>query len=254
MKPGKEKYLFVIDNLSTGGAQRQMINLATGLKKRDYQIEVFCYAKGDMLAQPLYEMEIPVHWHIKRGRFSLDVISALRALIDKGQYSLALSFLTTPNFYTILSGKLFRLHRLPIVVSERFCDLPKGVSLLEGFSRQFYYLSNHVIVNSHHQRLNLEDKYPKLKGDVSTIYNGYDLQFFIPASTEPVNNPIKLLTIASISRYKNGNCLMEALNILRLDMDYFRAGLSIYMAKNLLRFVKAFAEKMPTCHLLAQLI
>jgi len=85
-KSGNLKFLFVIDNLSTGGAQRQLVNLATGLKARGYQIEVFCYAQGEMVAQPLYEMEIPVHWRIKRSRFSIDVIVALGKLIDIGNF------------------------------------------------------------------------------------------------------------------------------------------------------------------------
>ena len=47
------KILCVIDNLSTGGAQRQIINLANGLHSRGHQVSIFCYAPGDMLAQHL---------------------------------------------------------------------------------------------------------------------------------------------------------------------------------------------------------
>jgi len=213
------KFLFVIDNLSTGGAQRQLINLANGLKKRGYSIEVFCYALGDILAQPLYDMAIPVHWHLKRSRFSLDVIFALRSVIAKGHYNMVISFLTTPNFYALISGKLLSISHLPVLVSERFCDLPGGISLTDYFSRQFYRLADHIVVNSHHQRLNFERKYPGLKGCVSTIYNGFDLNLLTPPESEPGNNPIKIATIASISRYKNGHCLIDALRILRQNYN-----------------------------------
>ena len=40
------KLLFVIDNLSTGGAQRQMVNLGVGLHQLGHQIDFFCYAPG----------------------------------------------------------------------------------------------------------------------------------------------------------------------------------------------------------------
>jgi glycosyltransferase involved in cell wall biosynthesis len=54
-----------------------------------------------------------------------------------------------------------------------------------------------------------------MKGRVVTIYNGYDLQEFAPPSFIPENSPLRLLTVASVSRYKNGLCLVRALDILR---------------------------------------
>jgi glycosyltransferase involved in cell wall biosynthesis len=213
-KAERFKFLFIIDNLSTGGAQRQMINLALGLTQRGYQVEIFCYAPGDLLAQPLVDAGIQIHWHLKSSRYSPDVILALRELINRGHFNLVLSFLTTPNFYAILAGRILMLHRIPVIVSERFCDLPQGVSLIERFSRQFYRLATHVVTNSHHQRNNLANLYPWLRTHISTIYNGYDLNNFIPADVEPDGHPLQILTIASVSRYKNGLCLVEALNLL----------------------------------------
>ena len=42
--------MFVIDNLSSGGAQRQMANLAAGLVGRGHKVSFFTYAPGDLLA------------------------------------------------------------------------------------------------------------------------------------------------------------------------------------------------------------
>ncbi len=215
MRADLHKFLFVIDNLSTGGAQRQMINLALGLSRRGYKIEIFCYAEGDLLAQPLAAANIPVHWYIKRGRFTPDVILALSQLIHKGKFDLALSFLTTPNFYAIAAGRLLQLRKVPVVVSERFGDLPGGVPRTEKFARQFYRFASHVVTNSHHQRISLARTYPWLKDRLTTIYNGYDLQKFSPQTALVNNQPIRIVTIASVSPYKNGMCLVEALNILK---------------------------------------
>ncbi len=215
--PGHLKFLFVIDNLSTGGAQRQMVNLAVGLKQRGYGIEFFCYSSGDLLGQSLKEFEIPVHWFQKKSRFSTDVIFALRKLIRRGKFNMVLSFLTTPNFYSLLASFLNGFRRIPVVVSERFCDLPGNVSTMEQVVRQVYRLAAFVVTNSHHQRINFWNKNSYLRNRLRTIYNGYDLQAFIPPEVEPGNSPLQLLTIASVSRYKNGKCLIEALKILRDD-------------------------------------
>jgi glycosyltransferase involved in cell wall biosynthesis len=208
------KLLFVIDNLSTGGAQRQMVTLAIGLAQRGYPVELFCYAPGDMLARPLYDVGIPVHWYFKRSRYSPDVIFALRNQVYRGDYDLMLSFMPTPNFYAILVGRILSLHRVPVIVSERRIDLPQGPSLLERFSRQSYRLATRVVTNSHHQRITMAGKYPWLRGRLSTIYNGHDLLSFSPAAAEPDNHPIRVLAIANVAPQKNGLCLVEALNIL----------------------------------------
>jgi GalNAc-alpha-(1->4)-GalNAc-alpha-(1->3)-diNAcBac-PP-undecaprenol alpha-1,4-N-acetyl-D-galactosaminyltransferase len=209
------KLLFVIDNLSTGGAQRQMINLAMGLTERGHVVEIFCYTQGDMLAKPLVEAGIKIHKHLKQNRFSLDVIFALKKIITQGRFDLVLSFLITPNFYALCAGRLLEFHRIPVIVSERFCDLQQGVSLVEKSVRQFYRVATYVVTNSFHQRDNLINKHPWLKNRITTIYNGYDLKEFSPTNEEPTNQPLKILAIASVSPYKNGMCLIEALNILR---------------------------------------
>lgn len=213
----KARLLMVIDNLSTGGAQRQMVNLAIGLKKRGYSVELFCYAPGDLLARPLYDQQIPVHWHLKKSRYSPDVILRMAKLVKNGGYDLLLSFQTTPNFYTISSALLSGKWKMPIIVSERLYDYPGWVSRKEHLIRHLYRLSAFVVTNSHHQRERLAEEYPFLTNRLRTIYNGYDLQYFHPAEKEPHNNPARLLVIASVSHFKNGICLIRALKLLRVQ-------------------------------------
>jgi GalNAc-alpha-(1->4)-GalNAc-alpha-(1->3)-diNAcBac-PP-undecaprenol alpha-1,4-N-acetyl-D-galactosaminyltransferase len=208
------KLLFVIDSLSTGGAQRQMVNLAIGLKRRNHLVEFFCYAPGDMLARPLGEAGITVHYHFKRSRFSLEVILALKELISLNNYDLVLAYLPTPNFYAIIAGRLLSPLRSPVVVSERRCDLPQGANLMERFARQFYRMANHVTTNSHQQRVDLVSNYPWMQKRLSTIHNGLDLDIFVPVTVEPDNAPLRLLIISGIAPHKNGLCLVKALHIL----------------------------------------
>jgi GalNAc-alpha-(1->4)-GalNAc-alpha-(1->3)-diNAcBac-PP-undecaprenol alpha-1,4-N-acetyl-D-galactosaminyltransferase len=208
------KLLFVIDNLGTGGAQRQMVNLAIGLTTRGHQVRIFCYSPGDKLAQPLRDAGVSIAWHEKHSRYSLDVIFALYNSIVSEHFDILLSFLSTPNFYSLIAGRLAKGRKLPVIVSERFCDLPEGMSLMERLVRQTYRLADHVVVNSHHQMANFAQKYPFLHNRISRIDNGYDLTTFVPPTIEPDNQPMRILCIASVSPYKNGLCVVEALNIL----------------------------------------
>jgi glycosyltransferase involved in cell wall biosynthesis len=207
------KLLCVIDNLGTGGAQRQILNLAIGLHRRGHDVSMYCYTPGALLAHYLEKEGLHVHVELKRSRFSLDVIGGLKRFIDRGRYDAVVSFLNTPNFYALTAARLSRT-RPPVVVSERFCDLPGNPNTVELSVRRTYRLAKAIVVNSHPRRENFLRRYPWLAGRISTIYNGYDLQEFRPPEREPDNPRLALLAVASVSRYKNGLCLVRALDVL----------------------------------------
>jgi glycosyltransferase involved in cell wall biosynthesis len=210
------KLLCVIDNLSTGGAQRQITNLAVGLHQRGHDISLYCYAPGAMLAPYLEKEGLRVHLQLKKSRFSLDVLQGLKRFIDQGKFDAVVSFLNTPNFYALLSARLSKT-RPPVVVSERFCDLPGNPNSIELAVRRLYRLSDRIVVNSHHQRENFLRKYPWMAGRILTIYNGYDLKEFRPLAIVPHAEDLRILAVASVSRYKNGLCLVRALDILKRE-------------------------------------
>jgi len=210
------KLLCVIDNLGTGGAQRQITNLAVGLHRRGHDVSLFCYTPGAHLAPNLENEGLRVHVELKRSRFSTDVIRGLKRFIDGEGFDAVISFLNTPNFYAIMASRLSKT-RPPIVVSERFCDRPGDPKSIELAVRQLYRLSDRIVVNSHHQRENFLRRYPWMAGRVLTVYNGYDLDEFRPLPLEAGDGDLKILAVASVSRYKNGLCLVRALDILQKD-------------------------------------
>jgi GalNAc-alpha-(1->4)-GalNAc-alpha-(1->3)-diNAcBac-PP-undecaprenol alpha-1,4-N-acetyl-D-galactosaminyltransferase len=191
-----------------------MANLAIGLKRRDHAISIYCYALGDLLARPLYQEGIRIHWNQKKYRYSLDVVFKLRKLMQNERYDAVMSFMATPNFYTILAGiSLWR--STPVIVSERSCDYPGWITKKELYIRYLYRYTDHITVNSNHQRIHISSQHPIIKNKLSTIYNGYDMEIFTPASKEPDNNPLNMLVISRVSRHKNGICLIEALKLLK---------------------------------------
>lgn len=212
------RLLFVIDSLVSGGAQRQMVTLAQGLKARGHDVEFFLYAPGDTFLSQLQTTDIPVFRHLKTFRFSPGVIWALRQHIKAGQYDLVLAHMPTPNFYSILASRMIR-DRPPTVISERSYDPPNGLPWIEVFVRRFYRFAAHLVVNSEHQCINLRQKLPELRNRITTIYNGLDLEAFSPPEHEPPIPPLKLLGLSYVSPYKNVLCLARALGILAKEYD-----------------------------------
>jgi glycosyltransferase involved in cell wall biosynthesis len=207
------RVLLVIDNLGSGGAQRQLVNLALGLQARGHHAEVFCYTPGNFFSTQLEAARIPVHIYAKSKRTLLGVVWNLRQLIRRGRFDATIAFLDGPNTYLLLATLGLRT-RPKVIVSERFYDPPEGVGWRQKVPRFLYRFADHITTNSHHQRETLERKLPHIVGRTSTIYNGVDLTIFHPREKALPASPLRLLAIASISPYKNGLCLIQALDIL----------------------------------------
>jgi glycosyltransferase involved in cell wall biosynthesis len=209
----KLRLLFVIDSFNSGGAQRQMILLAVALAQRGHHVEFFRYAPGDLLAAPLAAAGIKVTTEIKASRHSIRPVLALRRLIARGRFDCVLSFLETPNIYALAAAKT-RWRPVPVVVSDRSYD-PPIVPLKKNLLRQAYRLAKAVVVNSRHQGENFLRRYPWLRGRLSTILNGVDAATFHHERIDLPPEPLRLLAVASVSPFKNGLCLVEALRLLR---------------------------------------
>jgi glycosyltransferase involved in cell wall biosynthesis len=209
------KLLFVIDNLGSGGAQRQMVNLGRGLQKRGHSVEFFVYYPADHYRHLLDQVGIPVHLHPKESRFSLAPLCALRRLVSRGKFDLVLSFLDTPNFYAEIAMLGCKDTRL--VVSERFMYTSEKLPLSTWILQSLHRLADSITVNSHHQRTKMEQLFPWMTPKLRTIYNGVDLERFTP-DQKLENSIIKshsLVAISTIVEKKNMLGLAKSLTICR---------------------------------------
>jgi GalNAc-alpha-(1->4)-GalNAc-alpha-(1->3)-diNAcBac-PP-undecaprenol alpha-1,4-N-acetyl-D-galactosaminyltransferase len=208
------KLLFIIDSLGAGGAQRQMVNLAIGLKKNGHIVEFFTYHRGNHFEPVLQQENIPHYLREKPSRYSGNVVRALRHTLRSGQYQLALSFLDTPTLYTYVAN--FGL-RTRVVASERSCDSHQRRVPLKRRALLFCHrFADFITVNSYHQREWLTRFSPALANKSATIYNGVNLQEFSPSERSIRKHPShELLVVSSVAPFKNGLTLIRALKILR---------------------------------------
>lgn len=206
--------LFVIDSLGSGGAQRQMVNLARGLNARGHHVEFFTYYKENHYRPLLDEADIHVHLHLKSSQFSVGPIVALRGFIRQGNYDVVLSYLSTPSFYAEIA--CIGLGNTKLVVSERSMYPPGNLPLSLRLLQECHRLADAITVNSHHQRLKMEREFSWMTKNIQTIYNGFDLDVFRPADNmKSANNKLSLLAISSVSFKKNSLNLAKALGICR---------------------------------------
>jgi len=206
------RLLFVIDSFGSGGAQRQMINLAIGLARRQHSVEFFIYhPQYRHFAQVIEDAAIPVHIFHKTQRYSLAVVLALRALIQRGNYDIVLAFLDTPSLYAELA--MLGTQSTALVVSERYMFPPGKLSFKKRLMQQCHSMADRITVNSYHQRQRMIEEFPWMQNRITTIYNGVDLDRFLPdpLNEETEHASVSLLAVGTVVRKKNPVALAQAL-------------------------------------------
>lgn len=210
----EKRILLIIDSLGSGGAQRQMVNLACGLKARRHDVKLFAYYPEGHYRPLLEKSGIPVHLHPKPSRFSLAPIASLRRLIHNDGYEVLISFQHTANFYAEIAR--IGLRDTSLVVSERDVFPHGKLPLFLRLLNECHRLADAITVNSHHRTKNMIREFPWMAGKIRTIYNGIDLDAFHPAaSTKSDGEVLSLLAVSYVSFSKNSLNLAKALHICR---------------------------------------
>lgn len=211
------RILCVIDNVGSGGAQRQLVNTALGLKARGHHVEFFSYYRDDFYAGVLDSASISVRVREKRWRFSLTPACEIRRLIRDNSIEGVLAFLDTPSVYAELA--CLGLQNVRVVVSERNTSSTGAVTIAKILKGLLHMRADRITTNCHTQRLWLERKLPWLRGRVTTIMNGVDLHSPRKKRRLSDGGALKMLGVGRITRQKNIPAFIEALALAVKEHD-----------------------------------
>jgi glycosyltransferase involved in cell wall biosynthesis len=207
------KILCVIDSLGSGGAQRQLVELALGFKEQGHEVSFLVYHQLNFYKKILVENNILVFEIIEPNY--LKRLLKMRKFIRGGGYDAVLSFLEAANFISELAGLPRRKWKL--IVGERSANPNILKSLKLRAFRWFHLFADYVVANSYEnmrmvRKINL--LLPKRKCKV--IYNMIDLEKWQPAAdyTPRKEGKFRLVIAASHQYLKNLNGLVEAVNLL----------------------------------------
>ena len=110
-----KRILCLIDSLGSGGAQRQMVNLAIALKKKGYDVSFLTYYPSSYFQTYLDSNGIPIV-QLDCSSFFKRLINC-RRIIRRGKYDVVISFLEIPSLINEISG--LPCHKWKIIVGER---------------------------------------------------------------------------------------------------------------------------------------
>ena len=168
--------LLLIGQLSTGGSERQFVNLAKAINPDKFVVHAGVLSTLLDFAPELESAGIPLTVMPKHWRYDLSIIPRLVRFILKNQISLVHTVLFGANVVGALAATLARV---PVVISERSAPpvLPwkKRVAY-----RPIGRLSAAVVVNAHAAKTVLATQGGIHPGKIFVHYNGIDLHGFEP--------------------------------------------------------------------------
>lgn len=184
------KILLFIDSLGGGGSQRQLVNLAVGLKQRGNQVTVITYAEFDNHLARLTAAGVNYSCLNKTTRFDLKPVAKLVATIKTLSPAIVIAFLRTPSIYAELARLL--TPQIPLVVSERAGLLNGKLRTGDKVGGLLHHIACEVVANSQAYADGLTQCFPTLKKKTSVVYNGVDAVFFQNGQKRINNNQQRL--------------------------------------------------------------
>lgn len=216
----RHRITFCITELDPGGAERQLVRLATGLDRTRYEVDVICLSKPGLLVEPLRSSGIPVTCLDARGRRDVAVVYRLWRRLRLTRPDLVQTFL----FHANIAGRVAaRLAGVPIVVS--------GIRVAERRHRWHLYLDRLTerLVNRHvcvsHDVARFSREVAGLSPEkLVVIPNGVDADFFAsakPADLSEFGFPANAEVILFVGRLDEQKDPLLALDTFQLLMTKY---------------------------------
>ena len=218
-----KKILLYVDELGSGGAQRQIVALARLLKHKGYNVQLVDYWDNTFYDNELTNLGIPFcHANVK-GK--LNIIKSLHKSIKEFRPNVVIAYMENPSIVACLV-KLISSHNFKLIVSERNTTQIININCRVRFN--LFRIADYVVPNSYSQRDFINTNYPFLKKKVVPITNLIDVYYFKPNVdlVRKNNNTSRCLIVGRVVEQKNVKRFLSAIyrikhSIGNMKIDWF---------------------------------
>jgi len=207
------KILCVIDSLGSGGAQRQLVNMAVGFKEKGHNVLFLVYHSKNFFKEILGENNISIYEIIEPNYFKR--LIKMRHFIRNGRFDSVLSFLEGANLICEITGLPWRKWKL--VVGERSANPAILKSIKLRAYRWSHLFADHVVANSFENIKIVRKSNPLLSTKkCHVIYNIVDFEKWKPDENYiPLKDGKFKIVVAASHRYlKNLKNVILGVNLL----------------------------------------
>lgn len=206
----KKKIVLLIDSIGPGGAQRQLVGLASFLKDKRYDVTVAIYHDIRFYENQLIRANISLVY-LEKAHNPLFRIWHISRYIRKLNPQTVISYLETPSICACIA-KLFN-HRFKLIVSERNTTQQTGRN--ERIRFNLFRIADFIVPNAYSQEAYMREKFPKLANKIVTIPNFVDLVYFVPPLERKRREVPEIMIAASIWPSKNTLGFIDTVSILK---------------------------------------
>lgn len=209
--------VYVIDHLGSAGAQRQVTELAVGLRTlHDCRVTLLTYHEADFFRDRLDEVGIPIVRFPKRMRIDPTLPWRIRRWLMGQSVDVVHAFLLAPALWSLLSVRSMPKHRRPAFIAAELSSriaMSTGLSILQ---RLVYRSSDAVTSNARPVAEQIHTKLGVPRDRITYLPNPIDLDAWDRAARErcPLSLEQGRFHIALVGRFepvKNHALLLEAL-------------------------------------------
>ena len=205
-----KKILCLIDSLGSGGAQRQLVGLASFLKERDYEVTVTVYHNKCFYVNELLTNSVP-YVYLKKAETSFFRIWHIARYIRRLKPDVVIAYLETPSICA--SVAILFNHKFKLIVSER--NTTQHTGWKEKIRFNLFRFADYVVPNAYAQAQYIYQTFPFLSNKTVTIPNFVDLEEFLPPVRRVRRNTPEVMIAASIWESKNTLGFIDAVAVLK---------------------------------------
>lgn len=217
-----KRILCLIENLGSGGAERQLTGLAVMLRQQSHEVQVCYYVQKEFYLPYLQENGVDGCF-LKEASNPKKRFFALRKHIKAYKPDTVISYSASPSMIACLL-KLFGA-KFNLIVSER--NTTQKIDNTVKLRFFLYKWANHIVPNSQSQADFIDKHFPKLSSKVKVITNFVDTDKFSPSTEElPMHDITKMVCVGRLMPQKNVPRFIEAISKIvkdgyKLHVDWF---------------------------------
>ena len=207
--PRPANTVFLLQDLSFGGTQRQTLELARRLDPQRFRVEVWLLAGSDDLLPLARDFGLRLAWLSRRQRVGPGALANLWRRLRANPMDVLLPFTVVPNIWGRLWG---RLARVPLIVG----NCRGGGAPRRQHESLLWPLAHHLLCNSAALQAVLVNRHGVPARRVTVIKNGVDADFFRPPVTRQDLAPV-ILSVARLVPDKDPGTLVRAFRLAAAD-------------------------------------
>lgn len=218
----------LIDSLASGGAQRQMVGLASLLQNAGYVVRVVTYYDIPFYKSFLKENRVDYE-SLTCGKGPINRLFAIRRSIKRFKPDVVISYLDIPCILACLLKSFSKGWKL--VVSER--NTTQKESIRDIIKFLLYRYADCIVSNSYSQNVYITTHHRELEGKCKVITNFVDTNYFYPGKGNINDRELRIIGVGRILRQKNIPVLIKAVKSVidkghRIHVDWYGAKFESY--------------------------